>query len=73
MAPKKLKSEFIDGPKGTRVAVRFYDDDSIRFVIYGTKAKNGVSHKRTPLAMTECFLTGQKHAVIKLKPDRASA
>jgi hypothetical protein len=58
----KTDSVRVDGPKGERVQVLFYDDGSIRFRIYDC-----------PLVIEEAFLTGstKDHAIIKVAPKRA--
>jgi hypothetical protein len=59
MASELLDSIPVDGPRGERVRVRFYEDGSIRF-----KVMEG-----GPMVIAEAFMTGKGHDVIlKLDP-----
>ena len=54
-----VESVPINGPKGKRVTVLFYDDDSVKIRV----------HESGPMVITQAFLTGQgKHVIIRLKP-----
>jgi len=55
-----IQSERVDGPRGMRVQVLFYDDGAIRFRITGKPV--------VPIVIEEAFLTGQQHQIIKVAP-----
>lgn len=61
MASPLVRSERVDGPKGRRVQVLFYEDDAVRFRV----------HDAGPMVISEAYL--QKPAgnvIIKVDPAR---
>ena len=60
--PVLLQSTVVEGPDGSKIRIKFYDDGSRRFHLPGA----------SPMVISEAYMQGgaDHEVILKLKPDK---